>query len=100
MSAAQRHFPSNKGPAAPYQNGSQVKTSEDRSSGYMEGRNAGNTVFIQPSGVQPSDVCAVRNGRGCVNKTISLFRTPKIWPVTSAAASLIRDTVNGAIFSA
>jgi len=42
---------------------------------------------------------AVRIGRGCENKKISLLRTPKIWPVTSAPASLSRAVTNGAIFS-
>src|SRR6266481_2287295 len=87
-------------PAAPCQKGSHAKTSDERSRLYMDGLKAGKAVSTQLSGVQPSDVCVVRRGRGCVRRMISLLRTAKLCPVTSAAASLIRATVKGAIFAA
>ncbi len=37
-------------------------------------------------------------GRFCEKRKISFARTPKIWPLTSAAASLARYTASGAIF--
>ena len=61
--------------------------------------NIGNTLSATVSGLQPSELCAERIGRGCENRKISLLRTPKICPVTCAPASLAKAVTNGAIFS-
>src|ERR1700739_640960 len=95
-----RGWPRGSRNAAPRQKGSHAKTSDERARLYMDGLKAGKAVSTQLSGVQPSEVCVVRSGRGCVNRMISLLRTPNICPVTSAAAALIRATGEGAIFAA
>ena len=51
------------------------------------------------SAVQPSLRCTLRSGRGWLIKKISLLRTAKIWPVTSRAASLTKNTATGAILA-
>src|SRR3546814_5750798 len=64
------------------------------------GRKAGSSSEAIVSGVQPSDRCIERIGRGTEKRKISFLRTAKIWPLTSFAASDARKTARGAILSA
>src|SRR5689334_6108861 len=50
-------------------------------------------------GVQPSARCTDRSGRFWEKRKSSFARTPKIWPVTSLAASEARYTASGAILA-
>src|SRR5262245_23421118 len=67
--------------------GSQLNTSPERSSGVNEPANAPLNCWSRLSGVQPSERCSERIGRGWLKRNTSLRRTPKIWPDTPAAAS-------------
>src|SRR5499426_2881964 len=51
-------------------------------------------------GVQPASLWATRIGRDWLMRKISSLRTAKIWPVTSLARSLARNTTIGAILDA
>src|SRR3954454_16210224 len=51
------------------------------------------------SGVQPSDRCTMRIGRGELNRIISFIRQPNTWPLTSLDASDDRYTAIGAFLS-
>src|SRR5580704_19615788 len=51
------------------------------------------------SGVQPSDRCTIRIGRGELNRIISFIRQPNTCPVTCLAASEDRYTAIGAFLS-
>ena len=51
-------------------------------------------------GVQPPSLWATRIGRFWLIRKISSLRTAKIWPDTSLARSLARNTQIGAIFDA
>ncbi len=53
-------------------------------------RMAGMAISPIDSGVQPSLICTERTGRGWLIRMISLARTAKIWPLTSAADGLAR----------
>src|SRR5207302_859154 len=70
-----------------HQTGSQENTSADRSSGVSDCLKAPLSWASIFSGVQPSERCRTRTGRGCENKKISLLRTPKIWPEMPSALS-------------
>src|SRR5262249_37336568 len=58
--------------------GSQPNTSPERSSGVNELANAPLSCRSRSSGVQPSERCSERTGRGWLNRKISLRRTAKI----------------------
>src|SRR5207248_9281877 len=70
--------------------GSQVNTSPDRSSGVSDCLKAPLSCASSFSGVQPSERCSTRIGRGCENRKISLFRMPMICPVMPSALSAQR----------
>ena len=66
------------------QTGSHENTMFELSSGKKLGFIAGSTRSAMVSGVQPSEVCMPRTGRGWLIRKISLPRTAKICAVTSA----------------
>src|SRR5581483_11672889 len=67
--------------------GSHANTSPERSSGVSDGPKAPLSCSAMLSGVQPSERCMTRIGRGWLNRKISLLRTAKICPETPSALS-------------
>src|SRR5262249_17432032 len=76
--------------AREHHTGSQLNTSPERSSGVNEGAKAPLSCWSSCSGVQPSERCIARIGRGWLNRKISLRRTPKICPEMPSARSEAR----------
>src|SRR5204863_1616315 len=69
---------------------SQLNTSADRSSGYIDCFMAGMPCSASDCTVQPSARCTERSGRDWLIRNTSFMRTATIWPVTSFDASLNR----------